>query len=500
MKKILVPLMIIVFLLSACSFNVQVLEPGALTPAAPPSTDLGLTSTQSITTTPEPFSSTPIPTPVPTDPRFFDARFALDPANDIRQSLFPFGIQKIYAIWNYENMRQGLIVRREWYLDGKPWLTREEPWDFAKYGANGTIRDVSIYDLDHDLASGVYQLRIFIDNVPQLISVGNSYPAETSASFEIHPTDEAIGWILSPDGQWGGNVYGEKRIVLRDLNGTPTLLYTAGYQIPYYSWFSDSRHLLFVDRDNSRQQTGTTTGIRDNLWVIDIPSGELHLLYESNIMFGGYAGPVVSPDGHFIASMEGSGFADACMKDSRVIFFELGDDLHSAKSIKQEQFAGFPSSNAGSVYPVEDGEWETNNLYLITLDGTCAVDKSKMGPYLFNLSNLTTAKSSSATMPLIAGDLGWGKIHGKIVDTVTGAPVVGATVSCEHHSYTSPLTCSGTATTNADGIYIFGTVFFHDTDTVKLTVQAPGYQVFEYTQNSFTTNGMETNLSLTRAP
>ena len=295
------------------------------------------------------------------------------------------------------------------------------------------------------------------------------------------------------------DVYGEKRIVMDDLQGTITDLY-AGSAIPYIYAFPDNKHILFVDRDCSGQQPGSPIGMRDDLWIAEIPGGVPQLLYESGTTFAGRAGPQVSPDGHFIASLEGSGFGDACMVDSRLIFLELASDLKSARPITQEQFAGFPSSNDAFVYPVEDGEWKANDLYLVTLDGTCAVDQSQMGTYLFNVSNLSTAKSSSATDPLIPGDLGWGRVEGKIVDAVTGLPISGANVTCAHSSYTSPVPCSGTATTNADGFYYFVNVFFHDTDTIKLTVEATGYQPQEFSQTAFTTSGMEANISLSPVP
>src|SRR6185295_16956639 len=150
-------------------------------------------------------------------------------------------------------------------------------------------------------------------------------------------------------------------------------------------------------------------------------------------------------------SLAGSGYGDACWLDSRLIFLELADDHQSVvKVIKQEQFTGIPASSDGVVYPVDDGAWEADNLFHVTLDGTCSTDKNQLGPYLFNISALTATKSSAASAPPIAGDLGWGKIHGKITDAVTGAPISGATVTCSHHSYTSPATCSGSTTTNAD--------------------------------------------------
>jgi hypothetical protein len=333
----------------------------------------------------------------------------------------------------------------------------------------------------------------------------NSIPtismAVTSASpeaKECYTSPEAYGGVMFSS-DFRIDVYGEKRIVMDDLYGKTTELYV-GSAIPYIYPFPDNKHILFVDRDCSQQQPGTTLGIRDDLWIAEIPSGELHLLYESDTAFAGRAGPQVSPDGHFIASLEGSGFGDACLIDSRLIFFELAGDFQSVKPIMQEQFAGFPASNEGFIYPVEDGEWKTSDLYFVNLDRTCEVDRSQLGPYLFNMSNLTTTRSSSATAPLIPGDLGWGRVEGKIIDAVTGSPISGAIVTCEHSSYTSPVPCSGTATTNADGIYFFSNVFFHDTDTIKLTVQATGYQQQEFNQTAFTMSNMEANFSLRPAP
>ena len=80
-----------------------------------------------------------------------------------------------------------------------------------------------------------------------------------------------------------------------------------------------------------------------------------------------------------------------------------------------------------------------------------------------------------ATIIPSAGDLGWGAVYGTIMDGVTGLPIEGATVTCEHFSYTSPYLCNAVTTTNSDGIYSFTGVFFHDTDRITLLVEAPGY-------------------------
>jgi hypothetical protein len=177
-----------------------------------------------------------------------------------------------------------------------------------------------------------------------------------------------------------------------------------------------------------------------------------------------------------------------------LIFIELASDLKSMRVIKQAEFSGVPVSSEGSIYPVEDGTWQNENSYLVTLDGTCNADKSQLGPYLFDLSTRSASKTSSGTP--VAGDLGWGTIHGSVTDAVTGAAIAGATVSCEHFSYTSPSTCAGTTTTSEDGSYLFENIFFHDTDRITITAQASGYQSQEITSTAFTAADLQADLSL----
>lgn len=494
MKKFTVFLSIVVFLVSGCSFNVEV-----VTPAPLPGDSVSETQTVEIPiATVSAVPVTPVVgfTPTTSDPVFYGGYSAIDAAEASGQSSFPVGTKQIFVIWNYQNMREGLTVRREWYLDGQPWLTREEPWDFAKYGASGMIRDISIFDNEVGLDSGTYQLRMYIDNIQQPIGVDQA--TLNYLNFVIQP-NEAYRGITSPDFQWRAEIYGEKRIVIRDVNGTPKDLYT-GREIPYLTWFANSRHILIVDRDRSGQISGSPFGARDDLWIADIQTGEKHLLYQSDTVFNGRAGPTLSTYERYIVSLEGSGYGDACAVDSQLIFFELASDRQSVTVIKQEQFAGFPTSNDGSVYPLEDGGWEADNLFRVTLNGTCVVDQSQFGPYEFNLSALTATKSSSASSPPIPGDLGWGRIHGKVVDAATGGPIAGATVTCQHSSYISPATCSETATTNVQGTYIFEAAFFHDTDTIKLTVQAAGYQSQEITRSAseFLVTDIQMDFSLTK--
>ena len=501
MKKLTNGILAILFLTSGCTFNVEVIHPEVsqpkplVTQSSPSSTP---TAVATLPPTAEPFL-TPTLAPTASYPNFTNARMGASPDDPNRPTSFPAGTKAVHAIWDYQNMRDGLMVRREWYWDGQPWITREEPWDFDKYGANGTIRDISIFDNETGLNSGVYQLRLYIDNVPQGLSSGVGEPVTPWITFNIG-TDETYAGYMSPDYLSAVEVFDERRVVLQASGGISKKIFTAR-EVPYVSWFPDGRHFLFVDRDRSGQKYGTNMGIRDDLWMVEVPSGKLQLLYKSDISFMGRAGPVVSPNGRYIAGLEGSGFGDACLVDSHLIFIELASDLRSMRLIPQAEFSGLPSFEGGFIYPVEDGTWQSDNNYLVTLDGTCTADTSQLGPYLFKLGE-QTATQSSAEGTNIPGELGWGNVHGKITDVVTGAPIAGATVTCEHHSYTSTASdlCAGFVTTDKDGSYVFQHVFFHDTDTINLNVEAPGYEWAGVGSTAFTVNDMEANVSLNPAP
>lgn len=101
-----------------------------------------------------------------------------------------------------------------------------------------------------------------------------------------------------------------------------------------------------------------------------------------------------------------------------------------------------------------------------------------------------------ATVIPSVGDLGWGSVYGRIIDGNTNAPINGATVKCEHFSYTSPYPCKGVTTTNSDGIYAFTGVFFHDTDRITLIVEAPGYETLRFEQSFFTRPEFHADLGL----
>jgi len=441
-----------------------------------------------------PFIPTPTPdsgfTPEPNGPLFYAAYATLDPEAQSGERIFAPRTKQIYVKWFFQNMAEGMIVKRVWYLDGKLWLTKEEAWDSTKNGAFGLLPGVSIYDFDNGLPSGKYQLEIYIDNVLQPIGLlTGSNTADAYLQFEILPVGSS-----APNGQWKVESTGTK-LILTDGAGKQSDLYT-GREILSTTWV-DNQHILFIDRDRLHQLQGSQfLGIKDELYIADVQSREIHLLYQSGTLLG-YGGLFISQDGIHVATIEGSGYGDACFMDSKPVFIELSGDYKSANIIHQEQFAGFPQVTDQTIYATTIGSWTSRSQFTILMTKSCSTEKMD-GSYVFDLSNRTVTIDLFDDEPPSVGDLGWGQVHGLVTDAITDLPIQQALVVCEHSSYVSeiPQRCTGGIETLADGSYVFDRIFFHDTDKIKLTITAEGYLPQEFTQNGFSINDLTVNFLL----
>lgn len=385
MMKLFSFLLVVAFFISSCSFDIRILTPAPVEivfQSATPATSFPVETSSSVTKTPHPGF-----TPVTPDPVFFGAFTASDSANGSSQARFPAGTKQVFAIWNYQNMREGLAIKREWYLDGQLWLEREETWNFAKYGERGSVMDVSIYDFNIGLPSGEYKLLMYIDGVAQPIGKTTEGGAAPFIEFEILPPIEA----RSPNGNWSVRANLD-RLILIDSSGAQSDLFI-GREIAAVTWFSDNQHLLLVDRDRSTQvAAGLSVGVHDDLWIVDISSREAIMVYASDMPITASNGLLVSPDGRFVASQEGSGFGDACFVDVRMIFFEIAGDFRSARVFKQGQFGGIPVVKEGVIFPAEAGGWVGSGQFAVPLSATCAPDGSLNGSYVFDLEKLTVTK------------------------------------------------------------------------------------------------------------
>ncbi len=318
--------------------------------------------------------------------------FSTMPDAQTARRIFPAGTEEVFAMWEYHNMREGLSVRREWYLDGALWLEREEPWDFARYGADGMVTDVSVYDRIEGLAPGQYELYLYIDGVPQYNEEIGQISFTIDAQYVVSPA-------TSPDGARTALVQGGGRLFIEEGGARRELISTV--QIHSLAWFPDSRHLIYTEADTSEVQFGTV-GIKYTLWVIDVETGEQHAL---NAGEAAYHYPAVSPDGRYVAMYAGSGYGDACGVDLDLAFIRLDDDRQAVEVIRTDDFAGLPPAQTGSRYPFAQddlpapGVWRGPAQFEMGFAWACA-DPDPAGVYLLDLA----ARSAQRTGDLVRNE------------------------------------------------------------------------------------------------
>ena len=84
---------------------------------------------------------------------------------------FPVGTSQIFARWNFNNVPNGagITLLRQWYLNGKLFIEKQEPWTL---GTSGTVQNVSIYDFQSGLLPGDYSVEFYLIGHPDLMIRG----------------------------------------------------------------------------------------------------------------------------------------------------------------------------------------------------------------------------------------------------------------------------------------------------------------------------------------
>jgi len=334
------------------------------------------------------------PIPSGTDPSFGpQIHFASSPDPAKSQYAFPYGTPQIFAIWPYRNMREGLSVRREWYLDGGIWIVREEPWDSAKYGADGILTDISVYDFDQGLEPGRYQLRLYIDGQEQQLGISEGF---TSAFFEISaPID--ISPHVSPDFSQAAIVEPPGTLIIQEIESQKQRTLLTVEEISSLAWYPDGKYIIFSVRNRSgKGAMPEPAGFVDELWVVNLETGEA---YPFQDQFGQITGtslhhPYLSPDGLYVAAVEGSGWTDACYVDSKLWVKEIGFSgarLHEVFSHYQHGISIAPTPENGEMYVKRIIGWDSPTLLKVELGWTCTVENTT-GIYLLDMSTMTAEK------------------------------------------------------------------------------------------------------------
>lgn len=104
----------------------------------------------------------PVQPPVATNDRFNNLRFAAS-STGFEQANFPVGTEEIYAIWDYDDMREGDVMERLWYHDDQLYVERRESWDLFKYGFVGSVRDVYLFDYIDGIDPGRWRVELYLN-------------------------------------------------------------------------------------------------------------------------------------------------------------------------------------------------------------------------------------------------------------------------------------------------------------------------------------------------
>jgi len=337
-------------------------------------------------------SQTPTSTNTPAVPGFSSLRFSTQADGIKTQKFFVAGTPRIYALWDYSNILPGMTVRRVWSRDGIEWIRREEPWDYEKYGANGTIRDISIFDEETGLESGKYSLSLYLfgenKNLPE-----NQALQETN-SIRIFPPDISTP-ISSPDKSHTAYINLGGRLTIEDPQGEMNELVVT-QEISDLAWFPDNQHLIYADRDRTNQvNESSDIGITHKLWILDIVTGNRILVSSAEDNFHT---PVVSPDGKMVAVLTGSSMREACQASPTLSILELDNNFRVRKTYTIDDFTGLTvdTQSGGMIVPhnpQSPGDWQRNNQLVVPLTWTC-VDQQNApdGLYLLDFTTMNARR------------------------------------------------------------------------------------------------------------
>lgn len=170
-----------------------------------------------------------------------------------------------------------------------------------------------------------------------------------------------------------------------------------GLKIGSPSWYPDGKFILYSFRDRTDQQSGYEPfGYVDQLWVVNVETGEN---YPFQDQFGQVTGfnlhdPSISPDGFYLAAIEGTGWIDACQVARKLWVKEIGSSgglLHEVYSYYQLDFKITSVPENGEMYVERIIGWDSPTLLQVELGWTCT-GENLGGIYRLDMSTLTAEK------------------------------------------------------------------------------------------------------------
>ena len=133
---------------------VVVTAPPLQPPSATPTVAVSKTAPATATSPPEPL------------PQFGQITFGTGMSGDQvlgPGATFAVGTKEVYAVWDYQNMTDGVAFQVSWLLDDSPWSYESLAWDADRYGSQGQAYVAQISEHDADgLPPGNYRLELSI--------------------------------------------------------------------------------------------------------------------------------------------------------------------------------------------------------------------------------------------------------------------------------------------------------------------------------------------------
>lgn len=393
-------LLIIILLLTAC-------QPAA-TPASPtllpPSSAIEPTPTLAAQATNQPGTATAEPTQqataVSTQTTVGKAQFSNLVLLPNRVSLSagwpqpytPLVTDELYAVWNYAGMSATDQLERLWYFNGDLWLERSEAWDMSKYGANGRVVDVFVYDYEPALAPGHYRVVLKVNGV-ELASAEHTIATNT-LSPEVEPNS---GFTAA--------VQNNKTLVLRRADGT-TASWSASGDIVDFAWIPGGQAIVYSEQIVVNAELPGTLGLRHNLWLQNVISDDKWQLGNTD---ENLHTPVVSPDGRYLALFSGTLYGDACGLDAYLHIMELTADFQRSNLVDLSTFSGFPTVEGAqpqpypwepdyNAYDPKPGEWVNNDTLKTGIVWICAETEAR-GVYHLDANGRTAQKVAELEIP-----------------------------------------------------------------------------------------------------
>ncbi len=394
MKKFPFLFLLLFVLLAACQTTPDqtparpTVAPITITAAPTPTLAAGATA---VPTT----AATAISTTAASNPQFNDLALLPNRASlsaGWQQPYNPLTTEELYAVWDYSGMTAADQLERLWYFNGALWLERSEAWDMNKYGANGRMQDIFVFDYEPSLAPGHYRVVLKVNGV-ELASAEHTIPANT------------VGPIVEPDSGFTAAVQDHKTLVLRRVDGTTAAWESFG-DIVDLAWLPGGQHIVYSEQIVVNAELPGTLGLRHNLWLQNVITGQKNQLGSTD---ENLHSPVVSPDGRYLALYSGTLYGDACLVDANLHIMALTASGERANLFALADFSGLPEVDGaipqpnlfgpgdGPFDPVP-GEWRDGQTLATRLVWYCS-PSDDAGVYALDMNGRTAVKIAEEALP-----------------------------------------------------------------------------------------------------